>query len=96
MVSEGSRTAFRSEELTRSVRSATSLSCPAIMDLTNGGSAPTERAISDDVAMATNASKPEEDVDPIWLSSRTARQIYGLCQVEKVSLRVHPRPRSNA
>ena len=33
-----------------------------------------------------NANVPEEeDVDPIWLSSRTARQIYGLCQVEKVS-----------
>ena len=33
-----------------------------------------------------NASRPEgEDIDPIWLSSRTARQIYGLCQVEKVS-----------
>jgi len=38
-----------------------------------------------------NANRPEEeDIDPIWLSSRTARQIYGLCQVEKVSIRYHP------
>lgn len=25
-----------------------------------------------------------EEIDPVWLSSRTARQIYALCQVEKV------------
>lgn len=38
-----------------------------------------------------NTSQPEdEDIDPIWLSSRTARQIYGLCQVEKVSIRYRP------
>ncbi|KAF9786667.1 hypothetical protein BJ322DRAFT_1099164 [Thelephora terrestris] len=50
--------------------------------LVNGGSAPTNNT-------NTNVSpqEEEEDIDPIWLSSRTARQIYGLCQVEKVSAR---------
>lgn len=52
--------------------------------------------VNNDFAPATvstnmNASQQEEeDIDPIWLSSRTARQIYGLCQVEKVSIRYHP------
>ena len=56
----------------------------------NGGSAPTN-----DATMTTNANQPEEeDIDPIWLSSRTARQIYGLSQVEKVSIRYHP-PRAS-
>ena len=54
----------------------------ATMDLSdplvNGGSAPTN-----DTNASVN-SLEGEDVDPIWLSSRTARQIYGLCQVEKV------------
>jgi len=45
--------------------------------LVNGGSAPT------DGATARANPQEEEEVDPIWLSSRTARQIYGLCQVEK-------------
>ena len=60
--------------------------------MANGSSAPTEKVTDNDVAMTTNpnASKSEEeDIDPIWLSSRTARQIYGLCQVEKVSIRYH-------
>ena len=49
--------------------------------LTNGSIASTN----------VNPSQPEdEDIDPIWLSSRTARQIYGLCQVEKVSIRYRP------
>lgn len=56
-----------------------------IMDLSdtliNGGSAPSNNT-------NTGAIPQEEEViDPIWLSSRTARQIYGLCQVEKVSIR---------
>ena len=38
----------------------------------------------------TNANppmdQPPEDIDPIWLSSRTARQIYALGEVEKVHL----------
>lgn len=32
----------------------------------------------------THAPFPELDVDPIWMSSRTARQIYALREVEKV------------
>lgn len=49
--------------------------------LINGGSAPSNNT-------NTGAILQEEEViDPIWLSSRTARQIYGLCQVEKVSIR---------
>ena len=58
-------------------------STPAIMDV---------GAVDNDTTMSTNANpdKPEEEeIDPIWLSSRTARQIYGLCQVEKVSIRYH-------
>lgn len=54
----------------------------------NGGS-----TLANDTVMTTNTNanqSGEEDVDPIWLSSRTARQIYGLCQVEKVSIRHHP------
>ena len=49
-------------------------------------------AADNDTTMSTTAipDKPvEEEIDPIWLSSRTARQIYGLCQVEKVSIRYH-------
>jgi len=45
--------------------------------------------LDNDPAISTDANpdKPEEEeIDPIWLSSRTARQIYGLCQVEKVSI----------
>lgn len=61
-----------------------SFSSLAIMDssdpLVNGGSAPPN---------GTNPTEEEEEVDPIWLSSRTARQIYGLCQVEKVGTRHH-------
>ena len=53
------------------------------MDLSNpvvnGVSAPTT-----DTNANANPSE-EEDIDPVWLSSRTARQIYSLCQVEKVS-----------
>jgi hypothetical protein len=30
------------------------------------------------------------DIDPIWTSSRTARQIYSLGQVEKVRIRIRP------
>lgn len=58
----------------------------------DGGSALAEVVADNDITMATNTNenKPEEDdIDPIWLSSRTARQIYGLCQVEKVSIRYH-------
>ena len=29
---------------------------------------------------------PDFDIDPIWTSSRTARQIYALGEVEKVSM----------
>ena len=29
----------------------------------------------------------EKDLDPIWLSSRTARQIYALGEVEKVRVK---------
>ena len=49
-------------------------------------------AIDNDTTMSTNANTDkheEEEIDPVWLSSRTARQIYGLCQVEKVSIRYH-------
>ena len=62
-----------------------SFSSIATMDssLVNGGSAPTHDA------NASRSSLEEEDVDPIWLSSRTARQIYGLCQVERVSAIYH-------
>ena len=58
----------------------------------DGGSALAEVVADNDITMATNTNenKPEEDdIDPIWLSSRTARQVYGLCQVEKVSIRYH-------
>jgi hypothetical protein len=54
----------------------------------NGDFAPTNGT---NASTDMNASQPgEEEIDPIWLSSRTARQIYGLCQVEKVSIRYHP------
>ena len=66
----------------RSIIAEPSLPPAAIMDLSdslvNGGSAP-----ADDTNASANP--PDEgEIDPIWLSSRTARQIYGLCQVEKV------------
>jgi hypothetical protein len=50
--------------------------------LVNGGSAPANNANAN-----VTPQEEEEDIDQIWLSSRTARQIYGLCQVEKVSAR---------
>ena len=81
----------KSADLARSL-AFLSFSTPAIMDLgsaVNGGTAPPEKATDKDVTMTTNthSKSEEEDIDPIWLSSRTARQIYGLCQVEKVSPR---------
>ena len=76
--------------MTRLVRSTVCgyppLSTPAIMDLA---------CVDTDTAMSTNVNPDkieEEEIDPIWLSSRTARQIYGLCQVEKVSIRYHHNP----
>ena len=43
-----------------------------------------------------NANPPkEENIDPVWLSSRTARQIHSLCQVEKVSANHHAVERKN-
>lgn len=48
--------------------------------LVNGGSAPTED---------TNASMNAPEEEDVWLSSRTARQIYGLCLVERVSTKHH-------
>ena len=51
--------------------------------LVDGGYAPT------DGTNARGSPQEDEDIDPIWLSSRTARQIYGLCQVEKVSAGYH-------
>lgn len=72
-----------------------SFSTPAIMDLgsvAKGGPTSAGMVTDNDTTMTTNANadKPEEEeIDPIWLSSRTARQIYGLCQVEKVSIRHH-------
>ncbi|KAF9654195.1 hypothetical protein BDM02DRAFT_3085988 [Thelephora ganbajun] len=54
--------------------------------MANGGSTTTSNATT----TASTANHPEgEDIDPIWLSSRTARQIYDLCQVEKVSIKEH-------
>ena len=53
-------------------------------------------ATNEDVTMNNTAGPqgPPEDVDPIWMSSRTARQIYALGEVEKVMrcqlLRRHP------
>jgi hypothetical protein len=70
----------------RSIKHTTlSFSSLATMDLSdtlvNSGPEPTDDA---------NASMNPPKEDDIWLSSRTARQIYGLCQVERVSTRHHP------
>ena len=43
-----------------------------------------------------NANPPkEEDIDPVWFSSRKARQINNLCQVEKVGSNHHAVERKN-